>query len=330
MGYNGGEMRASLGIVLCAAAFVWQGPASAGVIEPASRLVDDEKIVLAIVLTNGQDPPPASMDFAVLFDAGKVRYREASLGASGQAAGKRLQSSLNTPGRLRVVIRGLNTHALASGEAARVVFTPLAQATGSTEFAIDDPALASASGERIPAAGGRVGVELASSPRTSGTQVDPVNRAETVSPPQDEPPTDAAVPPEAEPEKGNADLRSRLDAILAEAKRLRGEVEAAADKEVDHEEDNPAAGAGKPMEEGASDVSEAAFEPVPYINRPKDRPSPIGAAVDKPKPGRPFPASRTAPDSGAAVNRAWALAFFFGLGALALLILTRRWFIGPA
>jgi cohesin domain-containing protein len=101
---------ASLALVFLVAA-----SATAGQLQIGSPTFSDDEVTLPISLNHTTTPGVASLSFELSFDPDVLEFDEASVGAVAASAGKDVQTSLPEPGRLIVVVLGLNTNTIGNG-----------------------------------------------------------------------------------------------------------------------------------------------------------------------------------------------------------------------
>ncbi len=98
-----------------ALASLFAASATAGQLQIGSPTFSDDEVTLPISLNHSTTPGVASLSFELSFDPDVLEFDEASVGAAAASAGKDVQTSLPEPGRLIVVVLGLNTNTIGNG-----------------------------------------------------------------------------------------------------------------------------------------------------------------------------------------------------------------------
>jgi len=137
-------------------------PAAAGVLTPVQPIVESNRYVIPVHLSEAQGAVTA-LDFRLDFDAAAFRPVSVEAGAATLAAGKLVNSNSPEPGVYRVVVMGLNQDAIPPGEVARLVLERVEPGDGAARFAVSDPTLALADGSKESSSGGEVRVRAATS-----------------------------------------------------------------------------------------------------------------------------------------------------------------------
>jgi len=185
-------------------------PSAAGVLTPAQPIVESNRYVIPVHLSEAQGAVTA-LDFRLDFDAAVFRPVSVEAGASTLAAGKLVNSNSPGPGAYRVVVMGLNQDAIPAGEVARLVLERIEPGDGGASFAVSDPTLALADGSKEPASGGNVSVRPASSPEEA------VETPEEATPetPETEPAAEAGENPPAPEDSLSEDVTEQvMDGML--------------------------------------------------------------------------------------------------------------------
>lgn len=302
----------------CFLAALWSAAAWAGSLEPAVSTIREDQVTAVIMHYPLEGAGPAALDFVVVFEAGLLRYQDASLGTAAQAAGKQLYASLNEPGRLRVVIRGYDDREVGAGMVAHVAFARTSGAAAATALQVTGVAMAGAEGGRLPASGGSVSLDLPE--RRPEEERQPVGaQGEQESLDAEETPPVSEGRADSSGSVAGAD-RARLEAALSLARRLRAEIGAQASQETERERTSAEQGTAQETDAPAPE-SPRALAPaiemtaVNTADEPETGPSPLratGSSQDPSEPAPPFDARA-------------GLMLIAGLGLLAVLALARRW-----
>lgn len=109
-------------------------------------------LAVPVTLTADAGEQIASVQFDMTFDADVFEVTDVSAGAAAVAADKQLSYSEWSPGRIRVVILGLNENTIASGAVADAQLNVSDSASGGAyEVGISDVLLADPDGTSVPA-----------------------------------------------------------------------------------------------------------------------------------------------------------------------------------
>ncbi|HOD51857.1 MAG TPA: cohesin domain-containing protein [Candidatus Hydrogenedentes bacterium] len=145
-------MKKSIPIIAMAAMLLGLFSADAGTLRIGQPQVQGDQITVPVVLEGDVADGVASISFQLNYDPSAVEPQQANPGAAAQSAGKNVMTNVKEPGAYMVVMAGLNSNTIASGEITNIV---LQRRSGdaSTNISITGTTFASLQGDEIPSRG---------------------------------------------------------------------------------------------------------------------------------------------------------------------------------
>jgi len=114
--------------------------------------VQGEEVTVPVLLEGDVAEGVASLSFQLNYDPAAVEPQLASPGTAAQSAGKNVTANVKEPGTYMVVMSGLNSNTIASGEVTNIVLQRRGD-EASTNISITGTALASLEADEIPSRG---------------------------------------------------------------------------------------------------------------------------------------------------------------------------------
>lgn len=135
--------------------------ACAGTLRIGQPQVDGNQVSVPVLLEGDVADGVASLSFQLNYDPSTVEPQVANPGAAAQSAGKNVTTNVKEPGTYMVVMSGLNSNTIASGEVTSIVLQRRSDAA-STNISITGTAFASLQGDEIPSRGstGNISFEM--------------------------------------------------------------------------------------------------------------------------------------------------------------------------
>lgn len=135
--------------------------ACAGTLRIGQPQVEGDQVTVPVLLEGDVADGVASLSFQLNYDPSTVEPQVANPGAAAQSAGKNVTTNVKEPGMYMVVMSGLNSNTIASGEVTNIVLQRRSDAA-STNISITGTAFASLQGDEIPSRGstGNISFEM--------------------------------------------------------------------------------------------------------------------------------------------------------------------------
>lgn len=127
--------------------------AADGVLHLGNVRSRENQVTVPITLQGDVSGGVASMNFELSFDPDAVRVVDVDVGSAARQTGKDVQWNETEPGRLSVVVMGLNQQTVQAGEIARLVVEPVQSDLRNARLHIGNSTFASTTGELIPSQG---------------------------------------------------------------------------------------------------------------------------------------------------------------------------------
>ncbi len=119
-------------------------------LDPAEP-VEDGRVCLPVYLARAAHEDVSGLQFELAFDAARLAFAEVTAGDAATGAHKDLFFNARGPGRVVVIVAGLNQSAIAPGVVAHCCFTASASAPGTHSVALEQVALSNPYGVPLPA-----------------------------------------------------------------------------------------------------------------------------------------------------------------------------------
>lgn len=145
-------MRKSTIIGMLAAAVAVSFVAEAGTLRIGQPTLHGDQVSVPVVLEGNVAGGVAALSFQLNYDPAAVEPVQARPGAAAQSAGKEVMTNVPDPGTYMVVMAGLNSDTMHSGDVTHIVFQRRGD-YNSTNISITGTTFASLQGDEIPSRG---------------------------------------------------------------------------------------------------------------------------------------------------------------------------------
>ncbi|MFO7974875.1 MAG: cohesin domain-containing protein [Candidatus Hydrogenedentota bacterium] len=145
-------MKKQISIAIAACMLFISFCVHAGTLRIGEPEVQGDQVTVPVLLEGEVADGVASLSFQLNYDPATVEPQLANPGAAAQSAGKNVTTNVKEPGTYMVVMSGLNTNTVASGEVTNIVLQRRSE-EASTNISITGTTFASLEGDEIPSRG---------------------------------------------------------------------------------------------------------------------------------------------------------------------------------
>lgn len=111
-------IKISIGLILFALAFI----AEAGTLRIGKPEIDEDTVTVPVMLAGDVGEGVAALNFDFNYDPSALEPQAVNAGKTPQQLGKEVLTNIRKPGVYRVLMAGLNSSVLTSGEIVNIVF----------------------------------------------------------------------------------------------------------------------------------------------------------------------------------------------------------------
>ncbi|HOE65348.1 MAG TPA: cohesin domain-containing protein [Candidatus Hydrogenedentes bacterium] len=151
-----------------------------GVLRMGAPTFQGDQVNVPVFLDGDTGVGVSAVTFHLDYDPAVFEPTSVVVGAAASAADKQVRANMSAPGQYNVVMMGLNTNAISSGEVAAIAFRVVAApSSGQSALAISETSFASPQGTAVPSQGASMIVTFPESQEEeSGTQGNAAQSAE--------------------------------------------------------------------------------------------------------------------------------------------------------